>query len=593
MLCCFISNVFLKDSVYIIEIVAFANILIAAIGMFYVLEKLINNRILAIIGALAWSYNTFNIFIGRSWIIVILVSAMVPWIFLGTTYLYDHLSYKSIIFSAIPKVLLFYYGHPQFFIWGMIFDVLTAILYYVLTDSKNQKNKKFIALYFLSFIPVIVLCLPLIGPMWNLMQISSSRTGAFDFATFSNPRFSIKSLLTGVLYPFIDPDNLRSVINRSGHFTYLLIGAYICGIVLIFKMKKGLSRNRLIALYTISLIVLLSSSSETVCRLIYLIPIMNRFRWPFKYYLWFPFFAVLISTLVLNMLISSWRLSQKAKNVLAYTSVGISVINIVIICCFVPLNYFGLIMRSNLRDVPDYLDDTYLTSRYLCIGENTYSYDENQNQTYGLDIYQMTSDVSLYFKYSNVLGYDVLTPMESADRLIDTSRIFTAGLANPSASNFIEQLNFLGVDTLVIENDWATDNPDILINCNLESCFDNGEWTVYKNFDALPVARTSDNNPIDYSFDINNLQIKTTSDYQGGEVLVMFSYDSNFVATCDGNIIPINKNTYNTISVDVPAGEHTVEFKYQDKTFYACCLISACSILIMTGIGLYISKNKK
>lgn len=594
MLCGFFCDKILGNFAYTIESVAYVHLLISSVGMYFVIRSLFNKSYLAVAGGLAWAFCTFNVFIGRSWIIVIIISSVVPYVFLGTKYLYENLSIKGIAISIIPKVIMFYCGHPQFFIWGMIFDFLTVLLYFVWAGEKNKQRLKFVLYYILGFIPVLFLSLPILIPMWRCMSMSSTRSDALSFEIFSSFSSDPVLALIAQINPFSemgcgDVYNMGFVRFFCGHYTYIFISLFYVGLVLLLFQKE---RKKISSIYIISLISVMVSSSELVSKIIYFIPVLNRFRWPFKYMLWFPFFSIIASIYAATFIIEKIKRYgelRKYKNVFSAFLVTATVINIIVVSIFSPINYWGFKMQGNNINAPENLNSLYESNRYLNVG---YYPDSSTIGKYpkGDDIFKMQYNIALYYNFSNVSGYDVLTPDGSANRLKDVYRFDFKGCVFPDSADFIYQLNYLGTDTLILDKNWLGVDSKKLVNCNLEEVYEGEDYIVARNLDALPVVRTLDGEPVAYEQKTNSLTLQTSDDFAGGDILIMFSYDPDFCGYINGEKTEIFENDYYTMRINAPKGANKIDINYSTDAFNYSCISAVLGTVTFFGIGVLINK---
>src|SRR3989344_1586714 len=71
------------------------------------------------------------------------------------------------------------------------------------------------------------------------------------------------------------------------------------------------------------------------------------------------------------------------------------------------------------------------------------------------------------------------------------------------------------------------------------------------------------------------------------------AYDTDWHSYIDGKKSKILRADYALRAVAVPAGEHTVDFKYQPKSFVMGALISMSSILFLIVLSIYFVKKKQ
>ena len=73
-------------------------------------------------------------------------------------------------------------------------------------------------------------------------------------------------------------------------------------------------------------------------------------------------------------------------------------------------------------------------------------------------------------------------------------------------------------------------------------------------------------------------------------------YENGWKATVDGNEAKIFQVNYVLRGLQIPAGKHTIEFKFEPqvvKTGSTIALISSIGMLLLIGAGVYFERKKK
>ena len=73
-------------------------------------------------------------------------------------------------------------------------------------------------------------------------------------------------------------------------------------------------------------------------------------------------------------------------------------------------------------------------------------------------------------------------------------------------------------------------------------------------------------------------------------------YKNGWVATVDGNEAKIFQVNYVLRGLEIPAGKHTIEFKFEPEvveTGSTIALISSIAMLLLIGAGVYFENKKK
>jgi hypothetical protein len=95
----------------------------------------------------------------------------------------------------------------------------------------------------------------------------------------------------------------------------------------------------------------------------------------------------------------------------------------------------------------------------------------------------------------------------------------------------------------------------------------------------------------------NDLKYKTSNAKQSLAIFSEIYYSPGWVATIDGKEAPISRANYVLRALNVPAGAHEIEFKFQPKSYYTgetIAMASSSLILLLFAFALFMEfKNKK
>ena len=94
----------------------------------------------------------------------------------------------------------------------------------------------------------------------------------------------------------------------------------------------------------------------------------------------------------------------------------------------------------------------------------------------------------------------------------------------------------------------------------------------------------------------NHLKYKSDNTNNGVAVFSEMYYQNGWKATIDGKEAPIYRVNYVLRGLKVPAGKHTIEFKFEPevvKTGSTIALMSSIGMLLLIGAGVYFERKKK
>lgn len=618
----------------VVDFTAAIYLVLGAVGMLLLLQKRFYVKsAVSIIGAIAWSFNSFSIYCGSNWMITIILTGCLPWIVLSTGYLMDNDGIKALILAAIPKVFMFYGGHPQYFVYAIIFDYLFAVCYVLFITGKGDRLKafgKFTLKYFLSGLLILLWSLPLLAPMYEMMTASVDRSSEFGWETFSEYTYPLKDLLTGMIYPLfqfdvtgievIDGVEVASIVciiailKNMSHIGYILFIAALLGMVhLLFGRDKKNSlytasnRKQMLAMIPPALIALFWGGTSWFNRIVFLIPILNRFRFPFKVMQFFLFFLIMFASVAL----SSYIVSKKDNKILPVVLVAVQCINLTAVYLILPVRFFGVYTNSPVPYEEPWADDLQ-DKRFVTVLDHPDYFgvnkvDENGNPDQRRIAFDTTALLSnnfaTYFGLENISGYEILNNRElyeaNGDMLAWVDDV--GGNIAVVYDGMVEQMRDRAVSLYVTMPENADYVESRLAPYGIVRWKEDDNRVIFYDAEAEPRAYYSDNNEefgeVQLDVHVNYLEVTTPSDFEGGSVTVNYIHDSAFVATVDGQEMPITDcGNYSDMIVNgVDAGEHTIIFRFVDNSFRNCLIFSGI-ITVLLAAGLLVStkvKNKE
>ena len=98
------------------------------------------------------------------------------------------------------------------------------------------------------------------------------------------------------------------------------------------------------------------------------------------------------------------------------------------------------------------------------------------------------------------------------------------------------------------------------------------------------------------SYKPNHLKYVSNNTSAGFAVFSEMYYKNGWVATVDGNEAKIFQVNYVLRGLEIPAGKHTIEFKFEPdvvETGSTIALISSIAMLLLIGAGVYFENKKK
>jgi len=238
----------------------------------------------AALGGLAWVLNPFVLIVSASWIFTSLVAAWLPWLFWTLDHLLLRPSARAAFFLGTSASLLFLQGYVQMFAYSVLFLAVYALFQF----ATRPETRKPAVLYYLgvSVLVFTILSLPLLLPMLHAVNDSAIRASALpvEAALFYN--------VAPTDFFFAQLCLFQSNLAFGASTVILFCPALLFIPVTAFRLYYGgaAAQRRLFPLLFLAFLALIFSTQWH--GLLTLLPVFDKFRWPFKVFLFADFFLI-------------------------------------------------------------------------------------------------------------------------------------------------------------------------------------------------------------------------------------------------------------------------------------------------------------
>lgn len=575
-----------------IDIFIIIHLLMGSLAFYILLKYIKLNDKSSFFGAITWVLSGFIIYSSTAWAFIPCFALYFPLMIYFCLKLYNNFSYGTFVWLVICRVLLFMVGHPQYYVYSIIFEILTFALVLLFNKASKDKAKLFktIKVYMYSYIFTIILSSPLLLPMWHQMNISADRSIKLSFAEFVAYRYDLKYWIRGLLIPFSKSGDwgFLYVLKYSSYIGYFTV-LFIVGCI--FKYFKGrFSRNKRILISTFLItgcIAFLWMTSNLFNHIIYLFPILNRFRWPFKIEFFVNFYLIILASIGLNSFIN-----KIGKNIAKMSFKRVAFIALIAIHIF---SFYYLYMFTPRRTYQEYLIKVPLTeplknqiNNGRMLGIKGYSC----GFVYECSDFIGASYATLWGLY-HFAGYEPLISKENNKACLDVNEdavmyLYQGLWNNNKINDRISYLRQWGVK-------WYILNKESLFQKRLpfEKVYEDKKRVAYYDEQAKPFFfwnQNNSNNGIEYNITSNTIRLKVNNSKED-YLNINFLYNKFFKAYLNDKETKITKNDFGQMMICVPQGEHNIIIKYKDPYFMVACYVSLTFILFVS-ILMYIKKVK-
>lgn len=585
------------------EIVATIHLLIAVSGFYAFMRNFRMHEISCCFGALAWTFCSFVMTVGNSWIHITGFAAYLPWILLYSCRQLRPFSSGNFVKLAFIRLLALALGNPQFFAYTVLFDLLTIGGIYlsglrqresgrVTDDSGNGYFPPFprLAITWLSnYLFVVVLALPLLLSALHQVKVSFDRQQTFSWEAFTFSSYDLGQWLHGLLMPFSDlPEHLigeQQFISHCGYLTLIFVLIALAG----YARSR---RNHLVGVFTLlAVFSLLWAGDILVTRVIYHLPVYNRFRWPFKLAFLTSFYIATVATCGFDQFYEGIAVCRRrGKAIAAAVAAALLLLHL--------FNFFAiyaLIPQHKLSQHDDSVPFAEPLQKKLGDGRIV---------SVGLDVFKDGekalwghSAPSLGFNYATLWGlyhfggYDGLLPERNFQATLGCNwrsdfNVAPGAALDVAAEVPLEHFRIWGVKWYVIDSRVPLVNAD-----ELKLQFADQYRNVYFDQAGRPFAYWQDRSSGSpaHKFGANAVEIVTE---KAGEAKLVVNLLNNpyFMATVDGKQVSIEETEDGQVSLMVPGGRHLVVIRYTDRDLVRGVILSGVCLVSMMfwgGVRLY------
>ncbi len=291
-----------------IDLLVAAHFAVGLLGMRRLLRHLGVSSPAVALGALSWPLASIAVYTATSWWLVAGVIAYLPWMVLLSLRLVAAGRARTMATLVLVRALLLAIGHLQFFVYAVGFEVLCTLLVVAGRGDRRWRIRA-ARLYLASLYVSAALALPMVEPVWHHASLASERATPFDYAYFHDGSYDVLTWLAGAVDPFRgDPayfarpleewrDRVLPYLAFCGHLTLLLALA-----LPLLRWRGWVASPLPLPLRGIAvpLLVALLWTVGALDRGLYLVPVLDRFRWHFKVQVFLVFFLLLLAALALT-----------------------------------------------------------------------------------------------------------------------------------------------------------------------------------------------------------------------------------------------------------------------------------------------------
>jgi len=592
-----LSRLFLGHYLGAIDCIAVIHLIIAGLGFFYLLRFFDLEEPGCLFGAIAYPFCGYVITFGNSWIQTLDCAAYLPWILLFGLQLASRGGYAKFLALVGIRVLALLVGYPQLYVYIAAFEIMTVAALLLASrffgkgnDIAGNSCKQPVAgnlkLYFFSHAAALSIVMPLLLPAYYQASVSLTRKNVLDWSTYIAGSYDLRLWLNGLLAPFNESGIATwNELNFISHIGYLTL---LCVLVALCSLHRAPCRNQIVVFAGCAILALLWSGDTVVTRLVYHLPVFNKFKHPFKLALFTSFYLIVIASFGFDLICRQFRTvmigGRAGQRILVPLLLSLHILNFLAIHTFSRQYSFAHMLDPLPFDEP--LKEALSQGRIISVAQKDIN-DNTLGKAVGATVPLLGYDYATLWGVYHLGGHDSLVPEENFKAAFQLSYDSTIKVPPGSALDdmlkaSLAYFRLWGVRWYVVDK--AVPVGDV---GGLQLFYEDSSRKIYFDPAGLPFAFWADSpetSGIRHEFRTNSIVLHTQRP-SAAVALVNILWHPFFSAEIDGNRVAIAKTNGNQLLVEVPAGNHVVVIDYSDPYFRAGLFISLVTLAAIFVYG--------
>lgn len=600
-----LSKLFLGHYFGAMEFIALIHLLIAGTGFFYLMRSFRVNEPASLFGAIAYTFCGYLITFGNSWIQTLDCASYLPWILLYGLQLAGKGGYANFLILVGIRVLALLVGYPQLYVYIATFEVITvaAILVasHILRDDKYDTGystphlvRGNWVLYIFSHLAALGIAMPLLLSAYHQAAVSLKRKSVLGWDEYIANSYDVKLWLNGLIAPLHDYGIATwSEQQFLSHIGYLPLLCVIVALLTLYKNSPY--RIQILVCAGCAVISLLWSADTAVTRLVYYLPVFNKFKYPFKLSLFSSFYLIVIATFGFDLICRKVEVVSEryrfALRMLIPLLLTLHIINFFALYAFSRQHSFAQMLDSVPFDEP--FKEQLSSGRIVSVIQKDIN-DNPLEKAVGYTVPLLGYDYATLWGVYHLGGHDSLVPEDNFNAAfgLDYTSMFKVRPGSTLSDEFkvsLEDLSRWGVKWYIVDGAFPISEV-----AGLKLFSEDSSRKIYFNPSALPFAFWNDSpahSEVQCKFRTNSIVLQTQRS-TAGMLLVNVLWNPFFSAEIDGKDAAIIETEEKQLLLKLPAGNHVVIVKYSNPYFIAGLYVSLFTIAVIIGFGLILRRQK-
>ncbi len=557
-----------------IDILAVFHLMVAIVGSYLLLRYWGVGASAAVFGGMT-SLSGFCLLVGRMWPPALMLCAWFPWMLLAAERYVHRPSVERAGLLIAVRLALFYGGYPQFFILAMVFEHV-FILVRVLAGNKDRR--KTLLLYLAALVPTLLLACPLLLPMAAEVHRSQSRATALPYTQFSSLLLPPVMWLYGQIFAGLpltpSPSEWEGALLYVSHIGYVTSFLSIGAVFLLMKRQHRL--HMVVLPCIICCLLALFWAWNFLGPAIYHLPLLNRFRWPFKLVYFSGFFQCVLAATFLDRCRGRWH----ALAIVAFALGWLGVY------CMLPSHAWRV--RDHQPPLATAWKSLLEDGRYVVLSRNLVG--DKSEEFVGFNYSEM-------WGLDNLLGYEPLIATRGApggfgDVVLDYHSGAYSGMLDSKALN---RFTIWSVKHILVSPD-SQAASQLLQLTGWQVIAENKGWKLWGSPKALPRVRWDNqlsgvDEGITWSVEPNAIDI-TLEDWPGRSLTLAYTDNPGLSGCLDTKCTEVSHSEDGLVHIEVPRGTHHVRLVYRNRLFTWGAWIAITTALALFVMRFWLRSDK-
>ena len=534
-----------------IDLMAFMHGLLAVAGGYLLLRRLGVTEFACGFGALT-ALSAFFVWWGQMWISATALAAWFPWIiWAGIGYL-EKPSVGRAMLLTLLRIGLLFSGYPQWFVLATIFEYLFLVTYSAAARAPEWRKR--VCDYIALLIPTALLGAVYWVPALAETARSLDRSAPLSYVEFSSLAMPLFAWMWGQVLVFISilpTDNIQSsafFVSHVGFVTTLLSAGVF------ERWSKDRKRRAVIFACGACFLIALFWGANVLAPLIYKIPMLNRFRWPFKLVYFAGFFQCVMAALVLE------RWSKRGQRL----AIACFLAGWIWVFCFLPDHAW------RLREYHPPLHSSWQTvlknGRYLVISHGPVYYVSKE---------LVELDYSELWGLDNLLGYEPMLSRSAAQltfgKVYPSPDLHAGSYKGPVDKVLVDRLRRLSVRYVLVSAGRNDASATLSYYGFVLRSMNERGWALWEDPASVPRVHwaalpSHDASALGIQWVEHASSIEVTlSRWPARELIFAFGGNPDLEACVGGNCAAVADSSDGLVHVTVPNGTRQVRLVYRNR----------------------------